>query len=109
MWGIALLQYLCLIETGGRHLHGNWGWGVLFATFILFVASINRLMQNILELQEFKKPRKNGEPVLPAFAPAPPVAVLRNIYYAITGLVFVLHFYFGIRWLWIIIHGGHYI
>jgi len=109
MWGIALLQYLCLIETGARMLHGNWGWGLHFATFLLFVASLNRLIQNLLELQQFKSSGKDGEPVLPAYSSASPAAVFRNIYYAITGLMFVLHFYFDIRWFWIIINGGHYI
>jgi len=36
---IATLFYLCLTENGDRMLHGNFGWGYLFAMFFMFFAT----------------------------------------------------------------------
>jgi len=97
LWLIALIQYLCLVETGERALHGNWGWGVLFYTFFLFVTSVLKLIQNISEENIII-----GHQFLKRIS-------LRRIYYGIASIVFLMHIYFGCQYLLIILHGNHYI
>lgn len=37
---IAILEYICLHETGARAAHGNFGWGRLMTDFLLMFVSI---------------------------------------------------------------------
>jgi hypothetical protein len=42
---VAILQYALLAETGPRAEHGNFGWGVLLANQVLFVACADFLLR----------------------------------------------------------------
>lgn len=43
MWGISFLEYLVFVETGKRQNHGNFAWGMIFSTFMVFVISIYKM------------------------------------------------------------------
>ena len=43
---IAYMQYALLVEPGDRMMHGNWGWGILVMTFLLFLVSAECLLSN---------------------------------------------------------------
>jgi hypothetical protein len=38
--GVALVQSICLVETGYRRIHGNFTWQVLICTYLLFLAVV---------------------------------------------------------------------
>jgi hypothetical protein len=46
---VALLQYMCLVETGFRRLHGNFTWQVLICTYLLFFTSIIIQFRQLLQ------------------------------------------------------------
>jgi hypothetical protein len=43
--GMAVLQFALLAEAGERFLAGNWGWGMIFADHVLFLASCEFLLR----------------------------------------------------------------
>lgn len=44
MWIISFAEYGIFIETGKRQNHGNFAWGMIFCTFLIFVISIYKLI-----------------------------------------------------------------
>lgn len=46
MWVIAFIQSGLLAEQGPRYMHGNLCWGILFAQFFLFLASVLMIVVN---------------------------------------------------------------
>lgn len=54
MWVIAFLEYFLFVETGLRKNHGNFSWGMMFATYMLFVVSIYKLICNHAALKKEK-------------------------------------------------------
>lgn len=56
MWLIAFLEYFLFVETGARKNHGNFSWGMMFATYMLFIASIYKFFCNY----EILKSRKGS-------------------------------------------------
>lgn len=49
---VALLQYMCLVETGFRRYHGNFTWQVLICTHLLFLASLIVQFRHVLRRDE---------------------------------------------------------
>jgi hypothetical protein len=47
--GTGVLQYSVLIEGGERATAGNWGWGMMFADHVLFLASCEFLLRQRLD------------------------------------------------------------
>jgi hypothetical protein len=43
--GTGVLQYVVLIEGGERTMSGNWGWGMMLADHVLFLASCDFLLR----------------------------------------------------------------
>jgi hypothetical protein len=58
---VAVAQYALLSETGGRAFHGNFGWGVVLADQVLFVACCGLVLRQ-------------------------PVGVLRDLAFLVLGL-----------------------
>lgn len=44
-FGVALLQFVLLAESGDRLTHGNFGWGALLANHLLFVMTARFLLR----------------------------------------------------------------
>lgn len=54
MWLVSFCEYGIFIETGKRMNHGNFAWGMIFCTFLVFVISVYKILCN----QEQRKIRK---------------------------------------------------
>jgi hypothetical protein len=50
--GTAVLQYCFLIEGGDRKMNGNWGWGMMFADRVLFLATCDYLLRQRLDAKK---------------------------------------------------------
>ena len=85
MWIISFVEYGVFIETGKRQNHGNFAWGMIFCTFLLFVISIYKLICN-------RDQKKN------------------NItYYYISLFILVLHVLSGMYYFLHLLRGGTYL
>ena len=50
--GTGVFQYSVLIEGGERSTAGNWGWGMMFADHILFLASCDYVLRQRLDARK---------------------------------------------------------
>ncbi len=49
LWGVSFLIELLFIEDGARMKHGNYLWGLFFATFVWYIVSIKQYVENIID------------------------------------------------------------
>ena len=80
---ISIAQANIIVEEGPRMLHGNWGWGSLGMTYILFVISIIYLINNTKKWKSLLKYKKVG--VILAY-----IILVINIWYGYEYLVYYL-------------------
>lgn len=52
MWLVAFSEYFFLIESGSRKNDANFAWGMMFATCMLFVVSIYKLVCNFITIKK---------------------------------------------------------
>ncbi|MDR1027814.1 MAG: hypothetical protein LBL63_00155 [Clostridiales Family XIII bacterium] len=52
MFAVNLAIYLLFVEAGERFLHGNFGWGLLFSVFFLFVAGISLYAEDWISVKK---------------------------------------------------------
>lgn len=80
---ISIAQANIIVEEGPRMLHGNWGWGSLGMTYILFVISIIYLINNTKKYKSLLKYKKVG--IILAY-----IILVINIWYGYEYLVYYL-------------------
>ncbi len=53
-WFFSFLEYAFLSESGERMMHGNFGWGLHFFTFLIFCLSVGFLVNDLCKNKEVK-------------------------------------------------------
>jgi hypothetical protein len=87
---IGFIQYLCLIETGGRINAFNWIWGYAMGIFVLFIGGIYKLYQKTITLDRLSI--KKG----------------KKIYLVTAIIILALHFISGMDYIRILLQGVKY-
>lgn len=73
---VAIMIYILLTETGGREMHGNFGWQTIICNFILFLCTWILFLRLIIRKQELEMKDK--------------VLITSFVFHIATGAVFLL-------------------
>jgi hypothetical protein len=73
---VAILIYALLTETGGREMHGNFGWQTIICNFILFLTTWILFLQLLVKKQKIEMKDK--------------LIIVSFLFHVATGIVFLL-------------------
>ena len=107
IWGIGLLEYLFLGETGERQNHGNFSWGYSFCMFLVFVVCMCKMYQ-MLE-KEWVQYRLSRKTIGAYLKTTERKTRLRLLYLLAAVLLFGWHLGCGLKYSWMTYLGNTYL